>query len=140
MKKENEASCVLRVGKVQEFDAEKHMSRVKFPDIDIVSHWLPVIAMNSLNVQDTHYLDKDEHVVCIMNGTGTESGYVLGAIYDAKNEPEDKNCDIRQVKFSDDTVISYDREEHRLMIDVKGDIDMTASGNIKLTAGRIDLN
>ena len=130
----------MRVGKVTEYDAAAQRARVNFPDMGIISHWLPVINMNSLKTHDTHYLDAGEHVVCIMNGTGTESGYVLGAIYDDKNKPQECGQDIRNVRYDDGTMISYDRGNHKLMIDVAGDIEMTASGNIKLTAGRIDLN
>ena len=138
--KGNEAGSVLRVGKVTEYDAATQRARVNFPELRIISHWLPVIAMNTLKTHDTHYLDAGEHVVCLMNGTGTESGYVLGAIYDDKNKPQECGQDIRSVKFDDDTTMTYDRGSHKLFINVQGDIEIVAKGHMQLTAERIDLN
>lgn len=140
MRNDNESASSLRVGKVTEFDPDKLRARVNFPDMGIISHWLPLLVKNTLNTKDTYYLDEGEHVVCLMNGTGAESGYILGAIYDDKNTPQEHSKDLRRVKFDDGTVILYDREEHKLMIDVAGDIEITASGHMKFTAERIDLN
>ncbi len=132
----------MRIGKVTEFNAKKMQARVKFTDMGIISHWLPLLVSNSINTKDTHYLDEGEHVACLMQGTGAETGYVLGAIYDDKNYPEipGQDPDIRRVKYDDGTEILYDRKEHKLMIDVKGDVEITASGHMKFSAERIDLN
>ena len=140
MKSENESSSTLRIGKVTEFDAEKLRARVNFPELGIISHWLPLLVMNTLKTKDTYYLDEGEHVACIMRGTGTEAGYILGAIYDDKNTPEIQDRGKRTVKFDDDTLIEYDRKEHKLTIDCSGDIEIKAKGHIGLTAGRIDFN
>ncbi len=136
----NESPCVLRTGKVTDFDAKTLRARVLFPDLAVVSHWLPVMKINSLNTKDTSYLDEGEHVICLMSGTGIEAGYVLGAIFDDKNLPAIQNKDIRSVKFDDGTTITYNRNTHKLTVNVSGDIEVVAEGHIKFTAERIDLN
>ena len=138
--KGNESGSILRVGKVSAFDAGTLRARVNFPDMGIVSHWLPVIIMNSAKTKDTHYLDAGEHVVCVMQGTGAEAGYVLGAIYDDKNRPEIQDENVRSVKFDDGTLITYDRQGHKLAVNVSGDIEIIATGKVKILAERIDLN
>ena len=127
----------LRFGHVTEYDSSRHMARVNFPDLGITSYWLPVLVPNSLKNHDETHLDPEEHVACLMAG---EMGVVLGAFYDDKNKPPVKDSDTRAVTFEDGTRITYDRKEHKLLIDSTGDIEIIAAGNISLKAGRIDLN
>lgn len=140
MQGSNESPASLRFGHVTDYDPKKHMARVAFPDLGITSQWLPIIVHNSLKNHDELHLDKDEHVACIMAGTGTELGTILGAFYDDKNKPPKADENIRSIVFEDDTEITYDRKEHKLSIICKGDIQITADGNITLNAARIDLN
>ena len=116
------------------------MARVEFPDMGIISHWLPLIVPNSLKNHDELHLDEGEHVACLMAGTGTESGVILGAFYDDKNKPPVQDKDIRSVSFEDGTTVTYNRKDSIMKIECVGDIEITAAGNIKLTASRIDLN
>ena len=141
MSMNTEQCAIIRYGYVSDYDAKRHMARVIFPDKDnLVSDWLPVLVHNALKNHDEVHVDIDEHVACLMLGNGIEAGLILGAIYDNENRPVKADNDIRSVKFSDGTSIIYDRKEHRLAIDCKGDIAIHATGNIKLTASRIDLN
>ena len=145
----NEASGVNRFGYVSDYDPKRHMARITFPDKDdLVSDWLPVAIPNSKNNKDECHLDIGEHVFCSMLGNGLEAGVVLCSIYDDENKPETGNQDIRKVKFEDGTEISYDRKNKLLNVNCVGDIEIHAQGNItvsaggnmKFTAARIDLN
>ena len=145
----NEASGVNRFGYVSDYDPKRHMARIVFPDKgDLVSDWLPVAISNSKNNKDEQHLDIGEHVFCSMLGNGLEAGVVLCSIYDDENKPETGDQDIRKVKFEDGTEISYDRKNKLLNVNCVGDIEIHAQGNItvsaggnmKFTAARIDLN
>ena len=136
----NEQPSTLRFGRVKEYDKKRHMATVTFPDMGIVSDWLPVLVPNSLRNHDELPLDKGEHVACIMAGTGTECGVILGAFYDDTNKPPVADENIRAVTFSDGTTITYDRKEHVMTVKCVGDITIEAAGNITLKAARIDLN
>lgn len=145
-----EANCTCRYGYVSDFDPDRMMARVRFPDMDnLISGWLCVGVMNSLKNRDEFALDIDEHVFCIMSGNGIEEGIILACIYDAKNKPENKNPDQRIIKFSDGTEIFYDRGNHELkaqnqsgsFIRMKdGKIEIHGSAHVNITAPRIDLN
>ncbi len=139
MKASNDFSCMALFGYVADYDEKKHMAKVNFPDKNIVSSWLPVIIPNSKDNHDELHLDLGEHVACIMLGTGLETGFILGSVYDEKNKPVKADKDVRMVKFSDDTTILYDRRNHKMQIDVKGDIDILATGNIRIDAKRVDI-
>lgn len=142
--------CVPRYGYVSDFDPDRMMARVRFPDLgDLISGWLPVGVMNSLNNHDEFALDIDEHVFCIMMGSGVEEGIILAAIYDDKNKPSNKNREQRYTKFQDGTEIFYDREEHKLLAKNStgsfirmqdGEIEIHGANHVNITAPRIDLN
>lgn len=137
----NEQACMLRFGTVSDYDPARHMARVKFPDRDgIISGWLPVAARNTKSNHDENPLDVDEHVLCLMEGNGTESGAVMCAIYDDTNKPLTADKDTRTTRYDDGTTITYDRANHVLTVDVQGDITIKATGNVKIQGGRIDLN
>lgn len=130
----------MRYGVVSDYDAKRHMARIKFPDKDnLVSGWLPVVIPNSLKNHDELHLDINEHVVCIMTGNGIEAGAVIGSIYDDTNKPPEGNQNIRKITFSDGTEIFYNREKHELKINCVGDIELHADGHMKISAVRIDL-
>ena len=139
MKASNDFSCMALFGYVTDYDEKKHMAKVNFPDKNIISSWLPVIIPNSKENHDELHLDLQEHVACIMLGTGLENGFIIGAIYDEKNKPVNADKDVRMVKFSDDTTILYDRRNHKMQIDVQGDIEILASGDIRIDAQRVDI-
>lgn len=161
--------CVPRYGYVSDFDPDRMMARVRFPDLgDLISGWLPVGVMNSLNNHDEFALDIDEHVFCIMMGSGVEEGIILAAIYDDKNKPSNKNREQRYTKFQDETEIYYDRDKHKLHAKFNddtniyydgqthelraensqgsfirmqaGELELHGENHVSITAPRIDLN
>lgn len=141
MSQANESASTARFGYVSDYDPKRHMARIQFPDKnDLVSGWIPVAVRNSLKNHDEHHLDIGEHVFCVMQGNGTESGCVLCAVYDDTNKSQVGNKDTRAITFDDGTRITYDRTAKKLIINCVGDIEINAQGNIKLTATRIDLN
>ena len=133
----SEEKSVARFGYVSDYDAARHMARIQFPDKNnLVSGWIPVAVRNSLKNHDEHHLDIGEHVFCVMQGNGTESGCVLCAVYDDTNKSHVGNKDKRSVTFDDGTQIIYDRAAKKLEINCSGDIEITAQSlNENLTNG-----
>lgn len=132
----NEQNTALRFGHVKEYDAGKHMAKVTFPDMGIVSGWMPILVPNSLRNHDELHLDAGEHVACLCAGTGTECGVILGAFYDNSNKPPVKDQDIRSVTFDDGTTITYDRKEHVMTLSGAQAVTLAAD-NITLSGQRI---
>ena len=119
----------IRTGEVCELDYEKCLARVKFPDMDnFISAWLQVGQRNTLNNKDYWMPEIGEQVVCAV---GDRSGSVMYAVYNDVDLPVFNNQHIRGVKFSDDTEIYYDRENHKLVININKD-----SGEVNVTADK----
>lgn len=80
----------------------------------------------------------DEQVICGFFANGTQEGVILGAIYsEADKVPEEflvsDDCD--GVLFPDGTLIRYDSVNHKLLIDVKGEIEILATKDIFMKSG-----
>ena len=142
-----------RFGYISDYDPSRHYARVQFPDLGIVSGWLPIGVPNTYSNHDERPLDIGEHVYCLLHDN---TGIILCSVYDDKNLPPNADKDTRIITFKDGSTISYDREKHLLAIDIKGDIVINAQKSItsssksdtKITSGshiieeapRIDLN
>ena len=124
----------IKVGKVTEIKADNCSVKVSFLEHDnIVSYYLPVLQ--SFAGANASYMlpNIDDDVVCVVDHFGV--GFCLGAIYNSKHKPKVDTENKYSITFDDDTSIEYDREEHKLLIDIKGDsqiiIDKTL--NIEIT-------
>lgn len=104
--------------------------RVQFSDNDgMVSDWLPVMQKKSLRDKAYWMPDLGEHVVCLMD-ENEEFGVVLGAIYSDADATPVSSQDKYHVAFDDGTTIEYDRAAHKLKADVKGNVELIASGTL----------
>jgi len=124
---------VIRIGIVTQVYDDRATVRVQFPDDDEEVSWeFPVLQRKTLRDKDYWLPDVGEHVVVVMLPYGQEQGFVIGAIYSDVERPPEGTRDKRVVVFEDGTRLEYDRKNHRLYADVKGDVEVKVSG--KLTA------
>lgn len=145
---ESVVNNLIKVGKVESYNQERATCRVIFEENDHKSFDLPILVKQSLKNKDYWIPDKDEMVLCLFLPTGIETGFILGAIYNKEDTTPISNPNIRHISFEDGTVIEYDRESHKLTIDVKGTVEIKSTGainissdtSIALNAPRIDLN
>ena len=136
---ENTPFQSLRRGIVSSVDRKKCTAKVMFPDWDEkVSFDLPVMQKNTLNTKHYWMPEPKEQVVCGFFANGTQEGVILGAIYsEADKVPKEflvsDDCD--GVLFPDGTLIRYDSVNHKLLIDVKGEIEILATKDIFMKSG-----
>ena len=84
---------IVRLGKVTAIDPDKHMARVKFPDEDMTSGWLPILQHPRTEVSvypaDDHthgalagyWMPKvNEMVLCLYLPIFNADGYILGVV------------------------------------------------------------
>lgn len=127
---------LVRVGRVTSVDSESERARVVFDDRDETeSYDLQVIVRNTKENKDHALPDIDEDVLCVFLPIGIEQGFILGSFYTDANTPPSSSANVRKVQFSDGTVIEYDRENKKLTANVKGDIDVIATGNLSANIG-----
>lgn len=117
----NNVENLIRTGVISEQDMEKNLFRVRFEDKDDVeSYWLQVLNRGSLDDKDYWNPDLDEQVVCLLPYQGGADGYILGSCFNEQDGPlEDKSKEnVRYLAFKDGSCILYDREEHRLELNM----------------------
>lgn len=103
----------LRAGRVSSYDPKTHTARIKFSDRGgLVSLPYQVGLPNTAGNREERHLDVGEHVLCACPGNGLETGYVLCALYDAKNPPSVGNRDRWVRVFEDGAHMFYDRAQH----------------------------
>ena len=128
-------SSLIRIAEVTSINLAACTARVTFDDDDkFTSYDLPVIQPNTLKNSDYRMPDVGEDAVCVFLPAGASEGFIIGSIYAGDVRPPSSSPDVRMVKFSDGTVLRYDRSAHKLTADVKGDIEARAQGNIDLMA------
>ena len=147
---------MVKVGIVESFNQENDTARVVFEESNLKSYNLPIMVKQTKDNKDYYVPDIGESVICLFLPTGIESGFILGSYYSKKTRPPVTDQNKRTVKFKDGTILEYDRATHKLTADVKGDIDIKATGkvdinasgamiihsdtSINITAPKIDLN
>ena len=131
---------MIKVGVIESFNEANATARVIFEDIKVKSYDLPIIVKQSQNNKDYWIPDIGESVLCLFLPTGIESGFILGSYYNKKDRPPVTDQNKRTVKFKDGTILEYDRATHKLTADVKGDIELKATGSITLTASKVYIN
>ncbi len=137
---ENTPFETIRKGLVSSVNRENCTAKVYFPDWDEkVSFDLPVMQKNTLNTKYYWMPEPEEQVICAFFANGTQEGVVLGAIYsEADKVPQEflESDDCDGVLFSDGTLIRYDVKNHKLTIDVKGEIEILAEKEIRVKSGK----
>lgn len=134
---------LFRVGTVSDIDEEKMTVRVTFADRDdLVSHNLPVITKNTLKNKDYWMPDVGEKVLCCFLPIGLEAGFVIGGFYTSPVDKPSSTGQQRAVEFEDGTRVEYDREQHKLQIDIPedaGTVVINCAGSVTVNSPKIDL-
>jgi len=124
---------VLRFGIITEVNPQKCYARVTFSDDGIVSAELQILVRAAVKDKDSFTFEINEQVAVLMD-ENSEEGVILGAVFNDKTQPDGGGKGIFRMKFGDDTAIEYNRETHKYLIDVKGDVDIKAEGDVNIEA------
>jgi len=129
---------LIKIGKVSSVNEKECSARVVFEN-DMVSYDLPIIQHNTVKNKDYILPDVGEQVVCLFLPNSLHNGFIVGSIYSLKDKPAIKDKNIRNIKFNDGTEIEYDRKNHILKVDCKGEIIIQSASEITIK-GNIILN
>ncbi|WP_367971608.1 phage baseplate assembly protein V [Vibrio scophthalmi] len=113
---------IVSVAEVIEVDGASHRVKVALKGLDDVSTvWLPVLAFRAKDVSVVHNLSKGEQVLCLFPPIGDMAkGFVLGALYNQQDKPFQGDVKVYGMKFSDDTIITYDEGKQTLLVEIGG--------------------
>ena len=135
---------IMRIGEVSSVNPAACTARVVFDDEDgMVSADLPIVQRNTQDNSDYWLPDVGEDVVCLFNPSGSEDGFIIGSWYAGEITPPASSQDVRMVKFSDGTTISYDRGSSTLDIKIQDTeikvtpetVDITGSQTVNIKGG-----
>lgn len=129
-------SVELEYGEVSAVDYMTCRIRVRLDDRDgIESYWLNVPQRNSQGTKRRPLMPEiGEQVAVLLDGDGV-GGVCLGGIYSTAEPPPVVDQDTDYVRYSDGTVVSYDRVAGVMTLDSVGELKVKCSRNITLEAG-----
>jgi phage baseplate assembly protein V len=131
---------IVRVGLVVAVFPDKGTVRVTLPDRDgVVTQELPVMVRKAQEDKFYALPDIDEQVLCVFLPYGLEQGFVLGAMYSKQDTVPVSSKDKCHMSFKDGTYLEYDRDTHLLTADVKGNVNVVATGVATVQAPQINL-
>lgn len=135
-------SNMIKRGRVHSVDLQQTPPRVQVQyATDAVTGWLPWISGRASRQSrvDWEPISIGEQCLVLSECGELTCGVVVPALLDRQNAPVSVSADEHVSHYSDGTTLSYNRKTHTLMIDVKGDLKINASGNVDLVAGK-DMN
>ena len=129
-------SQMIRVGFVTARQPETHRVQVRFPDTTtqaLTSDWLPALVPRASADLAFDLPDIGDQVLCLFLPHGHEQGFVVGSMY-GKQTPPVADAEKQHRTYKDGTTMEYDRAAHKLSKEIKGDIEIHATGQITLKA------
>lgn len=131
---------MIKVGRVVAVDETTARVRVELPDCDgMVTYWLQIAVPKTQKDKFYWIPDIGEQVLCVFLDHGLEHGFVIGALYSKEESVPVSNKDKFHIKFSDGTIIEYDRAEHKLYIECSGTINIRAASGITIETPVLNL-
>ena len=137
---EQKINNLVRVGIVTNILADTGKVKVKFEETgNMLSYDLPVLFSKTQDDKFYFMPDIGEQVLCVFLPFGLEQGFILGSFYSSKDLPSVSDKNKSQIKFKDGTIIEYDREAKKLLIDCNGDISIKCT-NAEVKAEKVEID
>ena len=131
------ASNIIKYGAVEEVDYEK--AKVKVRMGDLLTAWIPWATKSS---KSRHWQAPEigEQVIVASPSGEINQGVIIGSIPQDLHPPVGNSVDKHRVDYGNGDFFEYDRESGDLVINVSGNLTITAGGTVKITAEKIELN
>jgi len=126
----------VKIGTVKRYNPENHTATVEFKDFEtVISRELQIVEPFTYQNKTYFPLEEGQKVLCLLlPQSGTTDGFIIGTVYDTDNLPPVQDKNKFHIKFEDGTTLEYDKKNHKLFADVKGEIEIIASGNVTLVS------
>ncbi|MFD2645143.1 phage baseplate assembly protein V [Pseudomonas japonica] len=126
----------LEYGEVSAVDYLTCRIRVRLDDRDgVESYWLNVPQRNSQGTKRRPLMPElGEQVAVLLDADGV-GGVYLGGIYSTAEPPPVLDQDTDYVRYSDGTVITYNRADGVMELDNVGDLVLTCGRGVTLKSG-----
>ncbi|MBF0305777.1 MAG: phage baseplate assembly protein V [Alphaproteobacteria bacterium] len=119
---------LVRVGTIAEADYVTAKARVRIGDM--VTDWRPW-AVGCAGADVTWSAPEvGEQVMLLSPGGNLSLGVIVGGLYQQSAPPPADRPTLRRIVYGDGTVVEYDRESHRLRVDLTA-----ATGTAEIRSG-----
>lgn len=131
----------IRVGQISVVDRDAGTARVTFPDLDnLVTDFLPIISKERASwVKTNDFPEVGENVLVVFLSVSSSDGFILGNYQIIDDDPALTKDQFGAV-FEDGSRAYYDCASKRLVVESVGDVDVTAAGEIMITATTVTIN
>lgn len=113
--------------------------KVKVTDGELNSTWLDRGVGRAGENRDWQPLDKDEQVVVLCPSGDFAQGVIICSLYQEAHPANSDNLEEERKTFKDGSVVSYNRESHRYLINIKGadaTVDVLSAGTLNITTAK----
>ncbi len=126
----------LEYGEVSAIDYPNCRIRVRLAERDdLESYWLQVPQRNTQGTKRRPLMPElGEQVVILLDGDGV-GGVYLGGVYSTAEPPPVIDEDTDYMRYSDGTVVTYDRSAGRMTLDCVGSVLLTCGSGVTIEAG-----
>jgi len=135
---ERRLANVVRIGTVAEADYGR--ARVRVAIGDLLTDWLMWLTPRAGGDRTWWAPEVGEQVLVFSPYGELAAGVVLPALYSTAHPANGNSPEITRIDWGDGGYLEHDRASGKLTLHASGDVEITADGNMKLTATRIDLN
>ncbi|MEL0625022.1 phage baseplate assembly protein V [Marinomonas arenicola] len=134
---------MIRRGKVHSVDFSQTPPRVRVEyAAGAVTGWLPFVgSRQSVDSKSTwEPLAVGEGVMIFSESGELSMGVVMPSVPDATNVPPSISPNEHVTKYSDGTMVKYDRAAGKLTVDVVSDVELIAANKVSVQCGSADVN
>lgn len=129
---------LIRIGKIVEVDYAKARAKVKLGPL--TTNFLPWLVGSAGSDQSWKPLDIGEQVVVLSPNGELNCGVILHSLYQATSPAPTNSKNKHAVLFSDGSKLEFDKESSSLLLEIKGNINITVVGNANITAVQTTIN
>ncbi|MEO1003552.1 MAG: phage baseplate assembly protein V [Cyanobacteria bacterium J06638_7] len=123
---------LIRYAVVKETDYEKAVVRVSLQDGELLSDWVPWWTLRA-GPDRFWWAPEEDEVVLLFSPSGElGTGLVFPAGFSNQNQPADRET-VQRAVFEDGTVVEYDRDLRRYLIDCGEDAETA----VAVRAGKV---
>ena len=116
-----------------------HMAKLKLNDYDFdESGWFFMPQFFTKGDKSSNILEIGSEVSAVTNDPHSD-GCIIGALYNDEDLSVSTNKDLKIIKFSDGTIIEYDKSSHTFNLNIKGTTNLISENNVNITAPKVSI-
>ncbi|MCP3923327.1 MAG: phage baseplate assembly protein V [Desulfobacterales bacterium] len=120
---ETKLDKLIRVGIISEVKG----GNVRVMINDVSTHELPVLFPKTQDDKFQFMPDIGEQVLCVFLPFDVTQGFVIGSMFSGVDSAPVEGSSKAHIKFKDNAILEYDRDSHKLTIDI-----LSAAGDIEV--------